>query len=73
MGAFKSLPLIIFSYMYQPNIPALYTELNRRNMKNMKKVIGVGTALATTLFFMAALGGYVTFVKHPDLHKIMTE
>ena len=26
-GIFNSLPLIIFAYMYQINIPAIYTEL----------------------------------------------
>jgi amino acid permease len=28
VGVFNSLPLIIFSFMYQINIPAIYTELN---------------------------------------------
>ena len=26
-GIFNSLPLVIFAYMYQINIPAIYTEL----------------------------------------------
>ena len=31
-GFFSSLPLIIFSYMYQINIPALYGELETKSV-----------------------------------------
>ena len=32
-GMFNSLPLIIFGFMYQCNIPAIYNEMAVRNLK----------------------------------------
>jgi amino acid permease len=65
MGIFNSLPLIIFSYMYQPNIPALYQELKRRNMKNMQKVLWMGTIVAAAAYIMTGMFGYATFATYP--------
>ena len=70
-GIFNSLPLIIFSYMYQPNIPAIYTELKRKNMMSMKKVLAIGTGMATIAYIMTGAFGYITFVMNPDVDEIM--
>lgn len=72
-GIFNCLPLIIFSYMYQPNIPAIYCELKRRNMGNMKKVLGIGTGMATVAYIMTGMFGYVTFAMNPNVASIMDE
>jgi amino acid permease len=34
-GIFRSLPLIIFAFMYQPNIPMIYNELAKKKLKTM--------------------------------------
>jgi amino acid permease len=75
VGVFNSLPLIIFSYMYQPNVPALYQELKKRNMTNMNKVLYGGTAVAATAYIMTGMFGYVTFAAFPEdqLADIMDE
>lgn len=72
-GVFNSLPLIIFSYMYQPNIPAIYGELKRRNMGNMKKVLGFGTGMASLAYILCGMFGYITFAKNPMVCEIMEE
>jgi amino acid permease len=38
-GMFNSLPLIIFGFMYQCNIPAIYNELKTKNLKTGKSVL----------------------------------
>ena len=65
LGIFNSLPLIIFSFMYQPNIPAIYHELKKSSMFNMNKVLIIGTSIAVIAYIMAGLFGYVTFSTHP--------
>ena len=61
-GIFRSLPLIIFAFMYQTNIPMIYKELAKKNLKNMEKVIIVGTIGATICYLIAGIFGYVTFI-----------
>lgn len=70
-GMFNSLPLIIFSYMYQPNIPAIYHELKRKNMINMQKVLWIGTGIATVVYIIVGMFGYVTFAMNPKVQEIM--
>ena len=73
MGVFNSLPLIIFSYMYQPNIPAIYHELKKKSMIGMKKVLGIGTGMATLAYIMTGAFGYITFCMRPNVADIMGE
>ena len=61
-GIFNSLPLIIFAYMYQPNIPAIYQEMKEKSMFKMKKVLAFGTAIASFSYIFTGVFGYVTFV-----------
>ena len=70
-GIFNSLPLIIFSYMYQPNIPAIYHELKRKTMVNMSKVLWIGTGLATVVYVMVGMFGYITFALNDNVEEIM--
>ena len=60
-GIFNSLPLVIFAYMYQINIPAIYTELEQPDMNKIKKVLGLGTTLAGVGYIMAGMFGYAAF------------
>lgn len=70
-GFFNSLPLIIFSYMYQPNIPALYSELKKREIKNMQKVLGLGTLLASCVYIVCGIFGFATFALNTKCCDIM--
>ena len=70
-GIFKSLPLIIFAFMYQPNCPAIYTELKVKTLPNMRIVLGAGTTLASICYIVVGLFGYATFSKRSDIVTIM--
>ena len=54
-GVFTSLPLVIFAYMYQVNVPAVYTELEIPNMKNIKAVLIFGTLLAVIVYIFTGI------------------
>jgi amino acid permease len=58
---FNCLPLIIFAFMYQINIPAIYSELTEKSMENMQKIIGYGTFGAGTLYIITGVFGYAAF------------
>lgn len=59
--------------MYQPNIPAIYHELKRKNMMTIQKVLWIGTGIATAVYIMTGMFGYLTFAMSPDVKAIMEE
>ena len=63
----SSVPLIIFAYMYQVNIPMIYHELESKNFKRMSSVVSKGTIVAIVLYTMVGIFGYLTFVYTPDV------
>ena len=67
-GIFNSLPLIIFAYMYQTNIPMIYHELEKKDLNNMWKVLKFGTIGATFAYFLAGVFGYVAFANYPNVN-----
>ena len=72
-GIFNSLPLVIFSYMYQTNIPMIYVELEKKDLKHMWKVMLYGTIGATISYFMAGVFGYTAFAEYPNVDKLMNQ
>ena len=60
-GLLATFPFIIFGYMYQVNIPMIYVELERRNSKQMGKVIASGSAVAVLFYALVGVFGYATF------------
>ena len=70
-GVFNSLPLVIFSYMYQTNIPMIFNELEDKDLKSMWKVMTFGTAGATLAYLIAGIFGYVAFADNPEVAKLM--
>lgn len=73
MGVFNSLPLVIFSYMYQTNIPMIYVELEKKDLKHMWKVMRNGTIGATIAYTLAGVFGYVTFAMDPFVKQKMNQ
>lgn len=71
MGVFNSLPLVIFSYMYQTNIPMIYVELEKKDLKHMWKVMRNGTVGATIAYLLAGIFGYVTFADYLNVGDLM--
>ena len=66
-GIVTSMPLIIFAYMYQVNIPLIYKELERRNNKTMSGVLLKGSVAAIVLYAMVGIFAYLTFVQTPNV------
>ena len=57
--------------MYQTNIPMLYVELEKKNTKQMNKIMAIGTVGATVLYIMAGVFGYAAFALNPELDRLM--
>ena len=60
----ECVPMILFAYMYQVNIPMIYYELERRDRRRMKKVVTRGSIAGVILYASVGLFGYLTFVKN---------
>eukprot|EP00347_Sterkiella_histriomuscorum_P006324 403353189 len=73
MGVFNSLPLVIFSYMYQTNIPMIYVELEKKDLKHMWKVMLYGTCGATVAYLFAGIFGYTAFAAYPNVDALMEQ
>lgn len=64
-GLVSSVPLVVFGYMYQVNIPMIYVELERREAKQMSIVVASGSAVAVIFYVIVGVFGYATFAQ-PD-------
>ena len=71
MGIFSSFPLIVFSFMYQPNLPAVYQELKDKSFTTMWKVVTFATLIACICYGFAGYFGYATFACNDDVNAIM--
>ncbi len=70
-GVFGSFPLIIFSFLYQPNIPPIYTELKRKSLKRIDLVLILATIISISLYILVGVFGYVTFADLPlEMEKV---
>jgi len=70
-GIFNCFPLIVFSFMYQPNLPSVYAELQVKKPATMARVIIYATIIACTSYTLAGYFGYATFAMNPDVDNIM--
>ena len=64
-GIVSTVPLIIFAYMYQVNIPMIYVELETRNAREMGKVIAAGSTVAVAFYCLVGVFGYAVFAANP--------
>mmetsp|Transcript_55640 Transcript_55640/g.76516 ORF Transcript_55640/g.76516 Transcript_55640/m.76516 type:complete len:133 (+) Transcript_55640:756-1154(+) len=65
-GFVSTVPLIIFAYMYQVNMPMIYNELQERSYKKMSKVLIIGSSSAVFLYLLVGIFGYLTFNDLPN-------
>ena len=63
-GVVSTVPLIIFAYMYQVNIPMIYVELENKNASEMGRVIGAGSSVAVFFYSLVGIFGYAIFVNN---------
>ena len=73
MGVFSSFPLIVFSFMYQPNLPAVYQELKEKSFSTMWRVVTYATLIACICYGFAGFFGYATFACNDDVDAIMND
>ncbi|TNV72093.1 hypothetical protein FGO68_gene7968 [Halteria grandinella] len=66
-GIFSTVPLIVFAYMYQINMPIIYAELKTRDYATMNRVVLRGTNSAIIMYSLTGIFGYLTFVKMPQV------
>ena len=57
VGLLRTIPFIIFAYMYQPNVPLIYKELERQEYGRMEKVVIRGSGLVIFVYVFAATFG----------------
>ena len=64
-------PLVLFAYLYQPNVPAAHHELLNSTHTRMNKVfIGI-TVISGLIYIVFGIFGYLTFAHMPEeLEKI---
>lgn len=49
----------------------IYKELAKKNLRNMEKIIIIGTIGATICYIAAGVFGYVTFIGDKNIDDIM--
>jgi len=62
-GILSSIPLIIFAYMYQMNVPMIYHELESRESIKMSKIIAYVSVIAVIFYIIVGVFGYATFAQ----------
>eukprot|EP00442_Polarella_glacialis_P052463 CAMPEP_0115058988 /NCGR_PEP_ID=MMETSP0227-20121206/6660_1 /TAXON_ID=89957 /ORGANISM="Polarella glacialis, Strain CCMP 1383" /LENGTH=588 /DNA_ID=CAMNT_0002444045 /DNA_START=50 /DNA_END=1816 /DNA_ORIENTATION=+ len=60
-GVFKMLSLAIFAFCCQPNVPAIYNELERKSHKRMNKVSIGSMMLCCTVYLFMGVTGFLAF------------
>lgn len=65
-GVFGSFPLVIFAFLYQPNIPSIYMELNNKSLATMDKVLTRGSLICVIIYILVGVMGYATFSDQPE-------
>ena len=60
----EGIPYVVYAYMYQPNIPMIYRELNYKSYNRMEKVISRGAGSVVVLYLFAAIFGYIGLVSN---------
>lgn len=72
-GLINGVPYIVFAFMYQPNIPMIYRELNDRNYRRMDKVVVRGSGGVVFIYALATMFGYLCVINNPNSLQILLE
>jgi amino acid permease len=71
VGFLNSFPLIIFSFMYQPNIPAVFSELNQKTLPEISSILSKASLIAIAVFLLSGFFGYATFAGYNNQSQLM--
>jgi amino acid permease len=72
-GLVNAIPYVVFAFMYQPNIPIVYRELDNKNYKRMEKIVVRGSSSVVFLYIIAAAFGYLGLVQNAEKLAILAE
>lgn len=68
-GIFNTIPLIIFAFMYQLNMPGIYGELKNKSYARMNIVTKRATIWALIAYVITGIFGYFIFAFNPEVLK----
>ncbi|TNV79783.1 hypothetical protein FGO68_gene1776 [Halteria grandinella] len=67
----NSLPVVMFSFLYQTNIPMIYNEIEVQTTRQMWKVMQYTTIGAVVAYLLAGVFGFVTFSLWENVDELM--
>ena len=69
----RAIPFIVFSYMYQPVVPVIYTELKNRSRSKMRKILACGSVFVIFVYIIDAAFGYLWAMARPAFVATLIE
>ena len=72
-ASFYAFPIMVFSFMYQPNIPQIYHELKIKSVSTMSQILLTATSLAAIAYLFSGIFGYASFAQNSNVDSIMMQ
>ncbi|XP_037534647.1 sodium-coupled neutral amino acid transporter 3 [Nematolebias whitei] len=67
-----TIPILAFAFVCHPEVLPIYTELRNPTQKKMQKVSNLSILVMYTMYFLAALFGYLTFYENVEPELLHT-
>ncbi|KAF7664667.1 hypothetical protein LDENG_00170000 [Lucifuga dentata] len=67
-----TIPILAFAFVCHPEVLPIYTELRNPSKKKMQKVSNISIFIMYTMYFLAALFGYLTFFDNVEAELLHT-
>uniref|UniRef100_A0A3P8PP19 Amino acid transporter transmembrane domain-containing protein n=1 Tax=Astatotilapia calliptera TaxID=8154 RepID=A0A3P8PP19_ASTCA len=71
-GMSYTIPILAFAFVCHPEVLPIYTELRNPSKKKMQKVSNISILIMYTMYFLAALFGYLTFYGNVETELLHT-
>ncbi|MBN3316064.1 S38A3 protein, partial [Atractosteus spatula] len=67
-----TIPILAFAFVCHPEVLPIYTELRNPSKRKMQRVSNISIAVMYTMYFLAALFGYLTFYGNVEAELLHT-
>lgn len=67
-----TIPILAFAFVCHPEVLPIYTELRNPTQKRMQKLSNISILIMYTMYFLAALFGYLTFLGNVEPELLHT-
>ncbi|KAI4879593.1 hypothetical protein NFI96_007527 [Prochilodus magdalenae] len=67
-----TIPILAFAFVCHPEVLPIYTELRNPSQKKMQQVSNLSILIMYTMYFLAALFGYLTFKENVEAELLHT-